>query len=210
MPKGEEISKAAFLIWELAHPCKTKSWTNTSWKDLSRDWDGKCLETWQGLISVKFALMVIVLIYFCCKKQTVKVIHAPDNSQKRKGKIHTGVEGRSQSIYANLISHIHKRQNQLKQKQEHATGNRQPCLEGGRGGGSCLVKSGKTKDLIAAYKHIGGRHQGRKTAVMLKDSTCTRTKGYEQVMNTFLNVIMVHGAYNTKGFALVTRTPHWL
>lgn len=26
-------------------------------------------------------------------------------------------------------------------------------LEGG--GGSCLVKSGKTKDLIAAYKHIG-------------------------------------------------------
>lgn len=27
-------------------------------------------------------------------------------------------------------------------------------LEGG--GGSCLVKSDKTKDLIAAYKHIGG------------------------------------------------------
>lgn len=44
---------------------------------------------------------------------------------------------------------------------------------------------------------------------MLKDSTCTRTKGYKQAMNTFMNMIMGHGAYNSKGFALVTRTPHW-
>lgn len=139
------------------------------------------------------------------KKQTAKVIQAPDNSQKRK--THTGVEGRPQSIHVSLVPHIHKRQNQLKQTQERATGNRQPHLEGG--GGSCLVKSGKTKDLIAAYKHLGGRQQGKKTAVMLKDSTCSRTKGYEQVMNTFVNMIMRHGAYNIKGFALVTTTPHW-
>lgn len=140
-------------------------------------------------------------------EKTVKVIQTPGNPHKRKGKIHTGVGGKPQSIHASLVHHIHKRQNQLKQTQEHDTGNRQPLLE--ERGGSCPVKSGKTKDLIAAYKHIGGRHQGRKTAVMLKDSICTRTKGYEQVMNTFVIMIMGHGAYNTKAFDLVTRTSHW-
>lgn len=85
--------------------------------------------------------------------------------------------------------------------------NGQPHAE--EGGGARLVKASKTKGLIAAYKHIGGRHQGRKTAVMLRDSACTRTKGYEQAMNTFVNMIMGHGVYNSKGLASVTRTPHW-
>lgn len=70
LPKGEERSEVTFLIWELAHPCKTKSQTNSFWKDLSRDWDRKCLETWYGLISVKLDLMVTVTTYFCGKKQS--------------------------------------------------------------------------------------------------------------------------------------------
>lgn len=44
---------------------------------------------------------------------------------------------------------------------------------------------------------------------MLKDSTCTKTKGYEQATNTFVNMIMGYGAYNSKGLASVTRMPCW-
>lgn len=59
LSKGEERSKVTILIWALAHPCKNIC-QNSLWKDLGRDWDRKCLETWHGLISVKPDIMVIV------------------------------------------------------------------------------------------------------------------------------------------------------
>jgi len=72
LPNGEERIKVTFLIWTWAHPCKTLVFARlySLWKDLSRGWDGKCLETWHGLISIKRDLTVIATTYGCCKKNS--------------------------------------------------------------------------------------------------------------------------------------------